>query len=81
MTYHKNSLSIKISSIGITKIFDWGGGGGAKPKSHAVTASKIKKGGILWDRDAVEWKVRSWDLGVWLITMILLKGKTFNPQL
>ena len=27
MTYHKNSLSINISTIGVAKIFDWWGGG------------------------------------------------------
>ena len=44
MTYHKNSLRIKISNVGVAKIFD--GGGGANRKSHAMTASEILK---KWD--------------------------------
>ena len=38
MTYHKNSLSMKISTIGVARIFDWGGGA-PKRKSHAMMSS------------------------------------------
>ena len=40
----QNSLSVKISTIGVAKIFDWGEG--AKRNSHAMTASEIFK---TWD--------------------------------
>ena len=56
--------------------FDWGEG--AKRKSHAMTAQKV---GFLWDRDAVEWKVSSWDMCMWHKILILLKGGNLQPKL
>ena len=34
-----------LKCIGVASIFDWGGGGGANHKSHAIMLSKIFKKG------------------------------------
>ena len=79
----QNLLSIKISTIGVAKIFDWGG-------KTQITCNggfrNFQNEGFLWDRDTVEWKVRSRGLCVWTQGSrgdfgILLKGKTFNQNL
>ena len=80
MTYHENSLSINISTIGVDKIFDWEGRG----KTQIICNDDIrylKNVEFLWDRNTVEWKVRSRGLCVWHIIMFLLKGETFNQNL
>ena len=62
MTYHRNSLSIKISTIGVAKILDWVGGKTQITCNDSVR--NFQKVGFLWDRDTVEWKVGSRDPSV-----------------
>ena len=45
MSYHKNSLNIKISTISVAKIFDWVGGQNANDMQWRH--QKFSKGGIV----------------------------------
>ena len=47
----------RSSTIGVAKVFDWGGG--ANHKSHAMTSSETSKENFLWGKDIVEWRIRS----------------------
>ena len=64
--------------IGVARIFDWGGG---KPK---ITCNEVirnfRKRNFLWDKDIVEWKIRSRGL-VWYFTESFLKGEGLNQKL
>ena len=57
MTNHKNSLSRNISTIGVAKIFNWGGGG-TKRKEHAKTTSDIFKWWVSYGTK-IPWNRRS----------------------
>ena len=65
--------------VGLAGMFDWGG----RPnrKSHAMTTSNFfEKKDFLWDKDIIEWRIRSWGLG-WYGTWSLLKDEALNQKL
>ena len=69
---------INISAIGVAKIFDWGRKQNA---NHMLWWHQIvSKGGIFMGQ-RYRRMFRSVGLCVWHITMILLKGETFNQKL
>ena len=63
--------------LGIAKIFDLGG---ANQISLAMKTSEVFKEEFLWDKDIVEWKIRSRGL-VWHLTESFLKGEGLNQKL
>ena len=67
-------------TIGVARVVDWGGGGGAKPQ---ITCNGVvrnfQKRNFLWGKDIVEWKIRSRDL-VWQLTRISLEGFNQNSK-
>ena len=64
---------------GVARIFDYGER--QKRKSHAMSSSKFfKNKDFLWDKNTVEWIMRSRGLG-WHVTWILLKRKDLNIKL
>ena len=63
-------------SIGVARIFDWGG---PNHKSQAMTLSEIfKKGNFLWDKDIVEWKI--WSRSLLALNQDFGKGRGRSPQ-
>ena len=72
------SLNNGVCSIGVVRIFVWGRG--ANLKSRAMTSSEIfERGSFCWNKDAVEWKIRSRGL-FWHLTRILLMGEGLNQK-
>ena len=59
--------------IGVARIFDWGG---EQTKNHLQWSHQK----FLWDKDIVEWKIRSPGL-VWHLTKSFLKGDGWNQKL
>ena len=60
--------------VGVARIFDWGG-----ETNPQITRNDLikffEKRKFLRDKDTVEWKIRSRNLG-WHVTWVLLKKKT-----
>ena len=56
------SQLIERQSLGVVRIFDWGRE--ANRKSHGMMLSKLfEKKDFIWNKDSIEWRIRSRDLG------------------
>ena len=59
---------------------DFGMGGGKPQIACNDVIRTFRKRNFLWDKDIVEWKIRSSGL-VWHLPRILLKGEGLNQKL
>ena len=49
----KSKRNVTSATIGVARIFDWGG------QNHNDVIRNFRKENFLWDRDIVDWKIRS----------------------